>query len=167
MTAEQRHRLVVTDTYDRGNKLDAQVTVTDAAGIILEPDGNNHFLTATNRRIEIVPSIPQQIAQSISAERAEIINKMSTDPQYFVGRHVFKYFEEDDSVWRGTVVEWHRNKDTPENLWVVRFRVSPPEPDYPDGYTEDWDHGEMRQWGIDFIVPRWCEYRIVVSRTYS
>ena len=76
---------------------------------------------------------------------------MSTDPQYFVGRHVFKYFEEDDSVWRGTVVEWHRNKDTPENFWVVRFRVSPPEPDYPDGYTEDWDHGEMRQWGIDFI----------------
>ena len=24
--------------------------------------------------------------------------------------------------------------------WVVRFRVSPPEPDYADGYTEDWDH---------------------------
>eukprot|EP01043_Picozoa_sp_COSAG02_P054834 COSAG02_NODE_6272_length_3689_cov_3.250418_2_plen_209_part_00 len=49
---------------------------------------------------------------------------------------------------------WHiQNKHLPENCWVVRY---PPEPDFPDGYEEDWDHGDMLRYGIDFIHGRAC-----------
>ena len=78
---------------------------------------------------------------------------MQIKPQHFVGRDVFKHFDSDDCVWHGRVLETFKNKHLPENCWVVRY---PPEPDFPDGYEEDWDHGDMLRYGIDFIHGRAC-----------
>ena len=74
---------------------------------------------------------------------------MHQDREWFIGRKVYKHFDEDDSVWEGRVIAAHRNKRLPENFWVVKF---PPEPKFPEGYEEHWDHGDMLKFGIDFTT---------------
>jgi hypothetical protein len=71
-------------------------------------------------------------------------------PDYFVGRKVFRRWEGDGKVYRGTVMNTDKLKDSSgnvmdDNVWEIKW-----DNDADDNDVQDFDAEEMTRFGIDY-----------------
>jgi hypothetical protein len=130
----QGHIPTVESTTTHGSACVPTFLTTDAAGRILEQRDN--LLHPTNSWISVVPRSTDDDAY-IHQERVLLYNALSQQPEWFIGRHAHKFFQEWQGICRATVTKYNKQ----DKLWTVVYDA--------DGVAEEFDHEDMLQYVID------------------
>ena len=118
---------------------------------VWEPLGENGTLVPTTSVLKVTESDETTVKLESDAESiTRLQDMMSYQPDYFVGRYVYKYFEASKSkeagVFMGLVLDCDEREGRPgQFVWLVH---------YTDGFREDFDHEDMFRSGISFADGR-------------
>ena len=103
---------------------------------VWEPLGENGTLVPTTSVLKVTESDETTVKLESDAESiTRLQDMMSYQPDYFVGRYVYKYFEASKSkeagVFMGLVLDCDEREGRPgQFVWLVH---------YTDGFREDFD----------------------------
>ena len=120
---------------------DPLVTVTDKTGRIYEPDDSGTLQPTTGliQRLADAGVIPQvDDAEDDGAREGDLLQYT---PSIFVGRDVFKHFD-DHGVCHGIVVDTNFDRSSNTPIWGIK---------YDDGVKEDYNIDEMRRFCLDRV----------------